>query len=166
MAVVEASTVIHVPLEIVYRVAKDVEAFPSFMPDVETVRVLERRNSHTVTEWVGVVQGRKVRWIEEDEWDDARHGCRFRQREGDFTKYEGTWSFAATDGGTAVNLVLEFQLDLPLAGALLSNLVRVLVRKNMESMLAALKSRLEGSPAGHASTLGAGKPGTTPPQVR
>lgn len=145
MAQVEASTVIRAPLEDVYRVAKDVEAFPEFMPDVETVRVLERHNGNTVTEWVGVVQGRKVHWIEEDEWDDARHVCRFRQREGDFTKYEGTWSFAGADGSTRTTLVVEFELDLPLAGALLSNLLKVLVRKNLESMLTALKGQLETS---------------------
>ena len=145
MAKVEASIVIHAPLDGVYRLAKDVEAFPEFMPDLETVRVLERRDSNTVTEWVGMMQGRKVRWVEEDEWDDVRHLCQFRQREGDFTKYEGAWSFAATPDGTRTTVALEFELELPLAGALLSNLLKVLVRKNLESMLAALKGQLEGT---------------------
>lgn len=143
MAQVAASTIIYAPLDQVYQLAKNVEDFPEFMPDLESVRVLERRNGETVTEWVGIVQGRKIRWIEEDRWDDAQHLCRFRQREGDFTKYEGSWSFTATDGGTQTALSVEFELDLPLAGALLSNLLRVLVRKNLESMLAALKQQLE-----------------------
>lgn len=145
MADVQATTIIHAPLAEVYRVAKDVEKFPEFMPDVESIRVLERRNSHTVTEWVGIVQGRKIHWVEEDHWDDAIHLCRFRQREGDFTRYEGTWSFEGVSEGTRTTLVLEYEMDLPLAGALLSNLLRVLVRKNLESMLAALKGQLEGA---------------------
>ncbi len=143
MARVEASTEIRAPLDQVYQLAKDVEAFPQFMPDLQSVRVLDRRNNETVTEWVGLVQGRKVRWVEEDQWEDAQHVCRFRQREGDFTKYEGTWSFAATDGGTRTSLAVEFELDLPLAGPLVSNLLKVLVRKNLESMLAGLKQQLE-----------------------
>ncbi len=143
MARVEASTEIRAPLDQVYLLAKDVEAFPQFMPDLQSVRVLDRRNNETVTEWVGLVQGRKVRWVEEDQWEDAQHVCRFRQREGDFTKYEGTWSFAATDGGTRTSLAVEFELDLPLAGPLVSNLLKVLVRKNLESMLAGLKQQLE-----------------------
>ncbi len=143
MARVEASTEIRAPLDQVYQLAKDVEAFPQFMPDLQSVRVLERRNNETVTEWVGLVQGRKVRWVEEDQWEDAQHVCRFRQREGDFTKYEGTWSFAATNGGTRTSLAVEFELDLPLAGPLVSNLLKVLVRKNLESMLAGLKQKLE-----------------------
>lgn len=143
MARIEASTEIHAPLERVYELGKNVEAFPQFMPDLQSVRVLERRDSETVTEWVGIMQGRKVRWVEEDHWDDAQHVCRFRQREGDFTKYEGTWSFAATGSSTRTTLAVEFELDLPLAGALVSNLLKVLVRKNLESMLAALKQQLE-----------------------
>lgn len=143
MARVEASTEIRAPLDQVYLLAKDVEAFPQFMPDLHSVRVLDRRNNETVTEWVGLVQGRKVRWVEEDQWEDAQHVCRFRQREGDFTKYEGTWSFTATDGGTRTSLAVEFELDLPLAGPLVSNLLKVLVRKNLESMLAGLKQQLE-----------------------
>jgi hypothetical protein len=41
------------------------------------------------------------------------------------------------------SLVVDFELDIPLAGALLSNLVRVLMRKNCESMLQALRGQLE-----------------------
>ena len=151
MAQVAATAFIRAALDDVYGLAKDVEAFPSFMPDVESIKVLERDGARTVTEWVGVVQGRKVRWVEDDEWDDGRHACTFRQREGDFTTYEGIWTFAAADGGTETTLVVEFELDLPLAGALLSNLLRVLVRKNLEGMLAAMKARLEGAAEARAA---------------
>ena len=151
MAQVAATAFIRAPLDRVYALAKDVETFPSFMPDVESIRVLERDGSRTVTEWVGVVQGRRVRWVEDDDWDDARHVCTFRQREGDFTRYEGTWTFTAVDQGTETALVVDFELELPLAGALLSNLLKVLVRKNLEGMLGAMRARLEGTaeaPAG------------------
>lgn len=144
MASVQASTVIGAPLEQVYSLAKDVERFPQFMPDLESVVVLERLPTGTVTQWVGRVQGRKIRWIEEDEWDDAAHTCAFRQRSGDFSRYQGAWRFEATPEGTRTVLDVEFELDIPLAGALLSSLVKVLMRKNCESMLAALKGQLEG----------------------
>jgi ribosome-associated toxin RatA of RatAB toxin-antitoxin module len=81
--------------------------------------------------------------VEEDEWDDARHVCVFRQRSGDFSKYQGTWAFEATPDGTRTSLAVDFELDIPLAGALLSSLVKMLMRKNCESMLAALKGQLE-----------------------
>lgn len=145
MASVEASTVIGAPIEKVYAFAKDVERFPQFMPDLESVAVLERLPTGTVTEWVARVQGRRIRWVEEDVWDDGRHVCTFRQRSGDFNKYEGAWRFEVTPEGTRTSLQVEFELDIPLAGALLSSLIKVLMRKNCESMLAALKGRLEGT---------------------
>jgi coenzyme Q-binding protein COQ10 len=144
VASVEASTVIRAPLDRVYALAKDVEGFPRFMPDLESVKVVERTPDGTVTEWVGRVQGRRIRWVEEDRWDDSRHLCVFRQRSGDFTRYEGEWRFDGTPEGTRTSMRVEFELDIPLAGPLLSNLVRFLMRKNCESMLAALKGQLEG----------------------
>lgn len=143
MAKVGATTIIRAPLDEVYGLAKKVESFPEFMPDLESVRVLERMNGDTVTEWVGVVQGRKIRWVEDDQWDDVSHTCRFRQREGDFTVYEGTWSFESVPDGTRTNLAVEFEINIPLAGALLSNLLKVLMQRNLESMLQALKGELE-----------------------
>jgi ribosome-associated toxin RatA of RatAB toxin-antitoxin module len=146
MAQVTATAFIQAPLDAVYELAKNVEAFPSFMREVKSVKVLERDGSRTVTAWVGVVQGRPVQWVEEDQWDDAGHVCTFRQREGDFTVWAGTWSFAASAGGTEMSVAVEFELELPLAGAFLSNLLKMLVRKNFESMLAAMKTRLEARP--------------------
>jgi ribosome-associated toxin RatA of RatAB toxin-antitoxin module len=140
---VEAAATIDAPLDVVYALAKDVERFPEFMPDLDTVRVLERAGNRTVTEWAGRAQGRRIRWIEEDEWDDAARVCTFRQREGDFDRYEGTWSF--TGGGEAAHtrLVVDFDLNVPLIGALLTNLVGMLMRKNCENMLSALRDRAE-----------------------
>lgn len=143
MAQVTANAFIQAPLDAVYQLAKDVEAFPSFMPEVKSVKVLERDGSRTVTAWVGVVQGRPVQWMEEDHWDDVHHVATFHQLEGDFTVWAGTWSFTPAAGGTQMSVTVEFELELPLAGAFLSNLLKVLVRKNFESMLAAMKARLE-----------------------
>lgn len=145
MARVDASIVIAVPIDQVYTLARAVENFPEFMPDLESVEVLERWNGNTISRWVGLVQGRKIRWVEEDIWDDGVYRCTFRQREGDFTRYEGTWQFEAAPEGTRTTIEVDFELDIPLAGALLSNILRTLMRKNIHNMLAALKSRAEGS---------------------
>jgi len=143
VAQVNASTVIAAPIDDVYAAAKAVETFPEFMPDLESVEVLERSNGNTVSRWVGLVQGRKIRWVEEDLWDDRAYRCDFRQREGDFTRYQGTWRFEPVGEGTRTTIDVDFQLDIPLAGALLSNLLKVLMRKNIEGMLSALKTQVE-----------------------
>jgi ribosome-associated toxin RatA of RatAB toxin-antitoxin module len=145
VAQVTATTVIRAPLVDVYRIAKDVERFPEFMPDVQSIRVLSRSGARATVEWVGLMQGRKVRWVEEETWDDTAYRSDFRLVEGDFSKFEGSWRFETVPDGTQTSLVLDYEMELPLAGALLSNLLRVLVRKNLESMLAALKGQLEGA---------------------
>ncbi len=144
MARVEASVLIRAALADVYAVAKRVEDFPRFMPDLERVTVLERRGDvPTVTEWVGVVEGRRIHWVEEDVWDDAQHLCRFRQREGDFDRYEGTWTFAPEGSGTRTAIAVEFEFGIPLIGGLLSTLLRVKMKENLDGMLAALRGQLE-----------------------
>ncbi len=144
MARVEASVLIRAPLDDVYAQAKRVEDFPEFMPDIERVSVLERRGeTFTLTEWVGVVEGRRIRWVEEDTWDDARRECRFRQREGDFDRYEGMWTFRADGDATRTSVAVEFEFGIPLIGGLLSTLLRIKMKENLDSMLAALRKRLE-----------------------
>ena len=150
MAQVTATTRIHAPLPEVYRVAKDIEKFPEFMPDVQSIRILDRAGARITAEWVGLMQGRKIRWVEEETWDDAAHRSTFRLIEGDFSKFEGSWSFAPVPDGTETVLILDYEMELPLAGALLSNLLKVLVRKNLESMLASLKGQLERAAARNA----------------
>src|SRR5438093_12956086 len=75
MAQVAAAAFIRAPLDRVYGLAKDVEAFPTFMPDVESIRVLERKGNHTFTVWGGVVDDRRVRCVEDAARADARHRC-------------------------------------------------------------------------------------------
>jgi len=144
MARVEASTLIQAPLAAVYGLAKRVEDFPRFMPDLERVTILERSgNVPTLTEWVGIFEGRTVRWIEEDAWDDAHHVCRFRQRDGDFDRYEGTWIFVPEGEGTRTTITVEFEFGIPLIGNLLSTLLRVKMKENLERVLGALQRQLE-----------------------
>lgn len=146
MPEVSASIVIRAPLETVYARARHVEDFPRFMPDLERVTVLERNGEvPTLTEWVGIVEGRRIRWVEEDRWDDAAHRCRFRQREGDFDRYEGAWEFAADDGGTRTTITVEFEFGIPLIGRLLSGLLRVKMKENIDGMLRALRQEIEGT---------------------
>lgn len=143
----EVEALIRAPVEAVYALAKDVERFPEFMPDLESVRLVTRDGSRTVTEWVGRVQGRRIRWVEEDTWDDTAYTCTFRQREGDFDRYEGVWNFEPVQAGCRTRLVVDFDLNVPFLGPLLANLVLLLMRKNVERMLDALRRRAEEGPS-------------------
>ena len=143
---VEVELVIPTDANTVYSVAKDIEKFPEFMPDVERVTVTERSGGRVVSEWVGIVREfkRRITWVEEDRWDDAALRCDFAAVGGDWDTYRGTWTFEPAGECTRVRLALEFELNVPLLGPLIKGLLVRLVRKNCQQMLEGLRDRLSG----------------------
>ncbi len=145
---IENHAVINAPLETVYAFAKDVELFPQFMPDVESVTVVERSEdgSRSVVDWVAVASDfkLKVRWTEEDIWDNAAHTCRFHQTKGDYTAYGGLWTFTAEGSNvTRFQSEIDYELDIPLIGPLLKAVVARLMQSNTQKILDAIKARAE-----------------------
>lgn len=135
-------------VEKTYALAKNVEAFPEFMPDVKSVTILERSDDgrNLVTEFVGIIKEFKatIKWVEEDEWDDEAKTCRFKLRKGDFKSYSGVWTFEPADGGTKYTSVIDFEYDIPMIGPLLKALVARKMQQNIDGMLAAIKRQVEG----------------------
>ena len=147
MPTVSAEVAIAAPVERVYALARDIEAFPDFMEDVQEVTILEQTADRQVSRWVGVIRefNRTITWTEEDFWDDEQHTCFFRQTEGDFTSYEGTWTFRPDDGGTLARLEVTYEYRVPLVGALIQGLLQKKVQRNCQSMLEAIKAKAEAA---------------------
>jgi len=135
------------PVDVVYATAKDIERFPDWMPDMESITVVSREGGKVVSKWVGRVEEFKrfLRWTEEDLWDDDKKTCVFRTLEGDWDKYEGEWSFISEGDKTRLKLRLEFEFNVPLIGALIKGLLKKLVEKNSRNMLQALAARAASS---------------------
>ena len=146
MPTVTAVIDVQAPLEHVFAIARDIEAFPTFMPDVQEVTILEQTgDGRQISRWVGYVKEfrRNICWTERDEWDEAKHVCTFAQTEGDFGVYQGVWSFSAIEGGTHIELQLEYEYDVPLIGNLIKNLLKRKMQENCDDMLTAIKGQAE-----------------------
>lgn len=146
MATVETSVVVHAPLATLYAIAKDNRSFPLFMPDVKSLTVVEEDGNRVVSEWVGVIAAFnvKIRWTQEDVWDDDAHVCKFSQVKGDYDSMDGTWTFTEVrEGVTKFDSVLNYEYNVPLLGPLVGKVVHSLVIKNMDSVLETLKTRAE-----------------------
>ncbi|MCL5104484.1 MAG: SRPBCC family protein [Armatimonadetes bacterium] len=147
MAKVFSTIEINGPLETVYALAKDVESFPEFMPDLKSVKVVESDNGggRTVTDWVGIVKEFKttIKWTEEDIWDDAAKTCVFTLVKGDYSKYSGVWTFTDLGGKTRFDSEIEVEYDVPLVGALIKGLIAKKMKENVDNMLAAIKRKVE-----------------------
>ncbi len=150
MPIIEHSIWINAPVEKVYNVAREVERFPEVMPDLQSVKVLERseNGSRTVTEWTGVVRefnNMYVKWTEEDLWDDTAHTCRFRLLKGDLQRMEGEWRFVEEKGGTRFSSRLEYEYNVPLLGSLVKNLIHKKLEENVKMVLEGIRRRAEES---------------------
>lgn len=147
MPKLHSSIDIDAPLNEVYDLAKNVECFPEFMPDLKSVKITERSEdgARTVSEWVGIVKEFKttIKWTEEDFWDDSAHTCTFRQLKGDYSKYEGVWTFTDIGGKTRTEMEIEAEYDVPLVGALIKGIIAKKMKENVDNMLAAIKKKAE-----------------------
>ena len=145
MPYVETSIVVAAPARAVYELAKDQERFPQFMPDVETVRVLERHSDRAVSRWKTLVEEAPIEWTEEDLFDDEALRIDYKLLEGDLVKFEGAWTFEERDGLTHVVLGVDYDFGVPTLAELIGPTLERKVRENSEMMLAALKSEAEKS---------------------
>lgn len=147
MPVIRSSIEIDGPVDAVYALAKDVETFPQFMPDLKSVRVVERSadGSRVVSEWAGTVKEFKttVRWTEEDIWDDSAKTCVFSLVKGDYSKYSGEWRFIDLEGRTRFESEIDFEYEVPLIGALIKGIIARKMKENLDNMLSAIKERVE-----------------------
>lgn len=145
MAYVERSIVINGPIQAVYELAKDMERYPEFMPDVECVKVVSRNGSRTVTEWETNVDGTPILWTEEDIFDDEQFRIVYQLIEGDLDKFEGEWRFAESDGATLVTLTVDYDFGIPELTNLIGPTLQQKVGENSEMMLQGMKRRIEES---------------------
>lgn len=143
MPFVETAIVVDAPARDVYELAKDQERFPDFMPDVETVTILERNGTRIVSRWKTLVEEAPIEWIEEDIFDDVGLRVDYRLLEGDLDTFEGSWTFEERDGATHVTLGVEYDFGVPTLAELIGPTLHKKVQENSEMMLAALKREAE-----------------------
>ena len=145
MPEVHSEILVGAPPARVYALAKDVERFPEFLPNVERVTLRGRKGQRTVSEWVGLVPEfkRTISWVEEDIWDDAALRCEFRSLSGDWDRYEGVWTFEAEGEGTRVRLDISYDYNVPLVGPLIKKLLHKLVARNADETVDGLRRRAE-----------------------
>ena len=150
MPQVKNKVTINAPFQTVWELAQDVEKFPSIMPDLEKVQVLERsepspQTTRVVTEWNSRIKqfNRSIVWTEEDIWNRERGTCDFWQIKGDFTKYSGSWKFREVGGATELDLSIDYSFEIPLVGALMKGVLQKLMQQNVDMMSLALKTESE-----------------------
>jgi coenzyme Q-binding protein COQ10 len=140
---VATSITIDAPAALIYELAKDQERFPQFMPDVESVTVVERHADRVLTRWKTLIEDAPIEWLEEDRFDDAALRIDYKLLEGDLDTFEGAWTFVPEGSGTLVALDVTYDFGVPTLAELIGPTLEKKVRENAEMMLAALKAEAE-----------------------
>jgi coenzyme Q-binding protein COQ10 len=147
MPYVETAIDIAAPARAIYELAKDMERYPEFMPDVETVKVLKREGNSTTTRWKTLVEEAPIEWTEVDVFDDERTRIDYRLIEGDLDKFEGAWTFEERGDVTHVVLGVDYDFGVPTLAELIGPTLQKKVEENSLMMLTALKTRAESKVA-------------------
>ena len=113
MPYVETSIIIKAESEKVYSLACNMEKYPDYMRDVESVTVIERKDRETITDWETSVDGTPIYWKEIDYFDDKNLTITYKLIEGDLDKFEGQWKFRTVPEGTEVTLGVDFDFGIP-----------------------------------------------------
>ena len=143
MPYVETSIAIAAPRRHIYELAKDLERYSDFMPDVEYVKVLSRNGNTAVSRWKTLVEEAPIEWTEEDVFDDVNTRIDYKLIEGDLDRFEGAWTFDEVDGVTHVKLGVEYDFGVPTLAELIGPILQKKVEENSLMMLRALKEKCE-----------------------
>ncbi|MFI8930451.1 type II toxin-antitoxin system RatA family toxin [Streptomyces sp. NPDC053474] len=98
---------------------QDFERYPGLADAVLHVSVCGTSGVTSRSTWEVAFRNGVLRWTEADETDPQALTIAFRQAEGDFAEFSGSWSVAADADGCAVTFDCTFDFGIPsLAGVL------------------------------------------------
>lgn len=143
MPYVEVTMPVYSPPEKLYPIIRNMENYPDFMTDLVSVEVIERQDNMTISRWVSNVDGRIIKWTEQDIFDDENLHIVYAQTEGDLKQFEGEWILTAIEGGTEIKLTVNFEFGIPMFAGLLNPILKKKVRDNSMNMLKAIKQKME-----------------------
>lgn len=146
MPIVELKHVVPAAPDVVYRVVSDQESYPTFMKTMESIRVLERGDGYTLTEWVARLQGARFRWVEKDLYFPDEHRITYDQTEGDLKVFRGHWALRPVTEGTEVEFLTEFEFGIPMLSAMLNPVAKMALKNNARAMLEAIGGQFQGRP--------------------
>lgn len=146
----ERSIMIEGDPEAVYKIGKNLEEYPQFMPDVESVKILEKNGNQAVSEWITNVEGTPIIWKEKDTFLDDQLEIHYKLIEGDLEKFEGEWRFLREEMKTKVILTVDYDFGMPSLTELIGPTLELKVKENCDMMLEAMKKKIEKKNEGAA----------------
>jgi ribosome-associated toxin RatA of RatAB toxin-antitoxin module len=144
MPTVTVEMTINAPARVTWAAVTDLEEYPKYMDNVQSVTVQETGAANArVSEWSVTLKGSVLEWIEEDHTDDEARVMTFHQLDGDLEHFAGHWQVTEVGpSSSAVRLTLDFEIGIPLLADMLDPVAGKALRENCEQMLTAIEGRV------------------------
>lgn len=142
MEEVTLERLVRAPLARVWETVTDIEAYPSYMENVLSVKVFEQSSGHRTAEWAVSLRGSVLWWVERGELDAASGTVRFEQIDGDLAEFSGSWRLCESGPDlVTATFHVRFDIGVPLLATMLNPIARASLADNAEHMLSRVESR-------------------------
>ncbi|POB10910.1 MAG: cyclase [Sulfobacillus thermosulfidooxidans] len=149
MPVVTVTEVVPASMTSIYKILSDMQRFPEFMKNVESVTIAEQGEDYTHSVWRTKLQGATFQWTERDEFFPQQGRISYRQIQGDLKKFEGFWQLRQTSEGTEVTLQTDFEFGMPMLASLLNPVAKLAIRENAKAMVRAIGEKAQAADSEH-----------------
>ncbi|QNO13471.1 SRPBCC family protein [Alkalicella caledoniensis] len=143
MPFVETDIIIKGDINEIYPIVKDMESYPKFMDSVKSIKVIERGENSTLTQWKTELKGKPFNWVEKDVFYDEDYKITYELTSGDLKKFEGQWTLTENPEGVKVHLTVDFEFGVPMIASLLNPIAKLIIKQNLDSMLTGIKGEVE-----------------------
>ena len=128
-----------------FQVVEDLERFPEFMPNVNSLTLLEVDGNRKVAAWDIMIDDAPLSWIEEGIYDKQNLIVHFRSLEGVFDRFDGYWQVTPEGDDSRVTFELIYEIGLPEIEEIVGPILRDRLIENAESMLEAIEKWVGGA---------------------
>lgn len=135
MPVVRTQHTTDCPVDQVWKVLLDCEAFPGYMPEVREIKILKEDGDWRWSRWAVLLKGSELEWDERERIDHDAHRIEFEQVEGDLAYFTGYWQVSTSPEGTVVELSVEFDIGIPLMAEMLNPVAARALEDNSRAIL-------------------------------
>ena len=140
---IEVSTLLKNKAAEVYGLIKNMEAFPDFMRDVKSLKIVKALPDKIITAWEIEIEGAGIKWKEEDIFDEEKLELNFSAIEGDYKEYQGKWKVTPLPKATKLSIEANFDWGIPVLEKYVGKTLEKRARLSLTGMLLAIKNKLE-----------------------
>ncbi|GHE15480.1 type II toxin-antitoxin system RatA family toxin [Streptomyces alanosinicus] len=117
---------------------KDFQRYPEHTDAVREVTVRAERDGTLWSEWSVNFRNGELRWTERDVVDRPNLTLGFEQIDGDFERFDGSWTVLAAGADTTVRFAADFDLGMPSLERIIDPIAERTLRENISAILVGL----------------------------